>query len=438
MRLGEDFAVSHAAERANREMVDRLIAQEALWSPRLIEAFRRTPRHCFLDRVYQHDSNGAWVETDVSALGAEELALIYSDRALTTRLSPGDSEAAAPAMAISSSSQPSLMAQMLEDLRVRDGLRILEVGAGTGYNAALLAFVVGSAPGVLSLDVDRVVLAEAERHLQAFPERGVRLRHGDGRLGCPEEAPFDRLLVTAATPDLEPAWLEQLAPDGLLLAPLVLGPGLSFLVRGTVQEGVFHGHLTRPAYFMPLRAESLASADSADSADDLAEGSTGGSTGGEAEGGGRANLADPGSLHSVLAPWADWLGSSRGQLSTRSFLQALAFYGLLRGLSVSFQTYGDTTLYGVSDLVRGCTCWLGQHRWYVSGTVGRRMGEALWRAFLEAGAPSPTEFDLQAAPVAAARGSLAVSGRETYSRRGPLCRRVWQLREPRERPWGGG
>src|SRR6516225_11761813 len=113
---------------------------------------------------------------------------------------------------------------MLEDLRPAPGQRVLEVGAGTGYNAALLAHVVG--PGnVLSLDVDRAVLAEAERHLQGFAERGVRLRHGDGRLGCPDAAPFDRVMVTAATPDLEPAWLAQLAPSGLVLAPLALAPG---------------------------------------------------------------------------------------------------------------------------------------------------------------------------------------------------------------------
>ena len=81
------------------------------------------------------------------------------------------------------------------------------------------------------MDVDRAVLAEAERHLAGFADRGVRLAHGDGRRGCPGEGPFDRLMVTAATPDLELAWLEQLTPGGLLVAPLVLAPGLSFVVR---------------------------------------------------------------------------------------------------------------------------------------------------------------------------------------------------------------
>src|SRR5262249_46656628 len=233
-----------------QEMVDRLIAQESLWSPRLITAFRQTPRHRFLERIYQHGRDGSWREVEVASLGPGEIALVYSDRALTTRVSPASSGAAS--VAISSSSQPSLMAQMLEDLRPAPGLRTLEVGAGTGYNAALLAHAVG--PGhVVSVDVDREVLTEAERHLGHFPERAVRVVHADGRAVLAGETPFDRIMVTAATPDLEPAWLEQLAPGGLLVAPLVLGPGVSFVVRGTGRDGVFRGRLTRPAYFMPLR-----------------------------------------------------------------------------------------------------------------------------------------------------------------------------------------
>src|SRR5262249_3851588 len=223
----------------------------ALWSRPVIEAFRATPRHRFLDRVwhYQRQPPG-WREVRTHTPGRQELRLLYADRALTTRLSePGPGHAAGR---ISSSSQPSLMAEMLEDLRLSPGLRTLEIGTGTGYNAALLARVVGR---VLSLEVDRRVLAEASQHLRAFPDRQADLRHGDGRLGCPEEAPFDRILVTAAASDLEPAWLGQLAEDGLLLVPLDLAPGLAYLVRGTCREGAFEGRLVRPAYFMPLRGE---------------------------------------------------------------------------------------------------------------------------------------------------------------------------------------
>src|SRR5947208_8950293 len=118
-----------AAERANQEMVDRLIAQEALWSPRLIAAFRQTPRHRFLERIHQHGRDGSWREVDVTPLGPSEIALVYSDRALTTRLSPASS--GAPPVAISSSSQPTLIAKLLEVVRPAPGRRPLEVGCCT-------------------------------------------------------------------------------------------------------------------------------------------------------------------------------------------------------------------------------------------------------------------------------------------------------------------
>ncbi|HYT90526.1 MAG TPA: protein-L-isoaspartate O-methyltransferase, partial [Gemmataceae bacterium] len=244
----------NAAEQANQQMVDRLITEGTLWSPRVIEAFRRTPRHLFLERVYQfHRKQERWREVPTNTLGPEELEIVYSDRALITRLSPPrGGQDAGTGVPISSSSQPSLMAQMLEDLKLAPGQRTLEVGAGTGYNAALLAALVG--PGRLySLDVDRAVLAEAWGHLQVLPDRQVHFRHADGREGWAEAAPYDRIMVTAATDDLRPAWLEQLAEDGLLLAPLALAPGLAYLVRGTVTNGIFDGRLTRPAFFMPLR-----------------------------------------------------------------------------------------------------------------------------------------------------------------------------------------
>src|SRR5205085_4973833 len=131
----------------------------------------------------------------------DAIDLVYSDRALITHVSRPDRDS--PGVPISSSSQPSLMAQMLEDLLLAPGLRTLEVGAGTGYNAALLAHVVG--PGqVHTVDVDRFVLAEAWEHLHKFHERQVALHHADGREGYADAAPYDRIMVTAATDDLEP------------------------------------------------------------------------------------------------------------------------------------------------------------------------------------------------------------------------------------------
>jgi protein-L-isoaspartate(D-aspartate) O-methyltransferase len=400
------------ADQANDQMVDRMIAEGALWSPRLIAAFRATPRHRFLDRVFQFQrKSNRWREVITRDPGPEEIDLLYSDRALITHLDTPrrfgtDAE---PPLPISSSSQPSLMAQMLEDLELRPGLRTLEIGAGTGYNAALLACVVAPAQ-VISLDVDRAVLAEAWDHLRAFPERRVELRHADGRQGCPEGGPFDRLMVTAATPDLEPAWLEQLAEGGLLLAPLALAPGLAYVVRGTMRPGVFQGRLTRAAYFMPLRAEKETGAPD-------------------------VPVAFSGPMHSMPAPWAGWFDRRRPRLRWFGFIQALVFYGWLRGLEVHYRTASNgQALFGVSaPQPRGGSgrwvCWLGSQDWKVNGSPGRDLGWNLWRAFLNAGGPWPTEFHLQASW----QGGLQPQRRESYLRQGPRCQQLWEMIEPRER-----
>jgi protein-L-isoaspartate(D-aspartate) O-methyltransferase len=410
-----------AAEEANHHLVDQLIARGALWSRPLIEAFRATPRHRFLSRVWHvQRQGGGWHEVDADAPGRHDLRLLYADRALTTRLSePADGQMPVP---ISSSSQPSLMAEMLEDLRLEPGLKTLEIGTGTGYNAALLAYAVGR---VLSLEVDRRVLAEAAEHLQAFPDRRIELRHGDGRLGCPDEAPFARILVTAAALDLEPAWLEQLADHGLLLVPLDVAPGLGYLLCGSCRGGVFHGRLTRPAYFMPLREEDEAGRDNAPISSAL--------------------LPAADTLPSSPAPWAEW--SERKAASTGpGLLPSLAFLGWLHGHTIGYQALADgRTAFGIGDLIHGHACWIGPREWRVTGTAGYALGEQLWHDFLDAGGPWPTEFQLHAAPLTLpsppAGGEGWGEGNDgesdcllAFSRFGPRCRQRWTLAARRQRP----
>jgi protein-L-isoaspartate(D-aspartate) O-methyltransferase len=384
--------------------VDRLIAEGALWSGPLIAAFRATPRHHFLDRVFLHQRKTRdWREVILRDPGPTELELIYADRALITYISPPTEDQ--PQVAISSSSQPSLMAQMLQDLRLAPGQRILEVGSGTGYNAALLAHVAG--PGqVVSVDVDRNVLAEAWDHLRKFPDRRVDLKHADGRKGFADKAPYDRIMMTAATSDLEPAWLEQLADGGILLAPLTLAPGLAFVLRGTVRDGRFHGRLTRAAYFMPLRAESEPGADDEP---------------------GKAATQDR--FESVPAPWESWFDRTSHRLGWTGFIQALAFHGWLRGLAVYYQTLdsGETT-FGVCKAEH--VCWLGGRTWHVSGAKGRQLGERLWQSFLKAGGPWPSEYRLILSPYGASQQDTETGG---FVREGVKCRQSWRLREPRER-----
>jgi hypothetical protein len=137
-------------------------------------------------------------------------------------------------------------------------------------------------------------------------------------------------------------------------------------------------------------------------------------------------------LRRLSAPWADWFERRRPRLGWQGFIQALAFYGLLRGQRVSYQVLPDNQpAFGVHDPAQGCTCWLGVQSWHVDGPAGLDLGWTLWRAFLDAGGPWPTEFRLRASFTEEIRPG---PGRETYVRQGPRCRQVWELIELRERP----
>jgi protein-L-isoaspartate(D-aspartate) O-methyltransferase len=145
---------------------------------------------------------------------------VYRDEAIPTKLREGS--------AISSSSQPAIMAIMLEQLRLEPGHRVLEIGAGTGYNAALMAHVVGETGQVVTVDLEEDLVAGARKHLAAAGLNRVRVVCGDGALGFPDDGPYDRIILTVGAADLMPAWQEQLKPDGRLVLPLsIRGPQLS-------------------------------------------------------------------------------------------------------------------------------------------------------------------------------------------------------------------
>jgi protein-L-isoaspartate(D-aspartate) O-methyltransferase len=182
--------------------------------PAVVAAFATVPRAHFVRSIV--DMAGQPVPAT--------LERIYSDEALVTRLCDG--------LPSSSSSQPSLMAEMLAALRLRPGMRVLEVGAGTGYNAALVATITG-AP-VVSVDVQADVVAEARDAVARAGVAGVTVLQGDGYLGASAHGPFDRIIATVGVGGVPPSWLDQLVPGGMILAPMEHG-GLQpcVLVTGT-------------------------------------------------------------------------------------------------------------------------------------------------------------------------------------------------------------
>jgi protein-L-isoaspartate(D-aspartate) O-methyltransferase len=172
-------------------------------SPPLAAAFARVRREAFVPDGFQRRDGSRVTPAD-----PDFLATVYRDDVLVTKM-----DGAVP---VSSSSQPSLMALMIEALRVRPGLRVLEVGAGTGYNAALLD-TLGAV--VTSIDVQEDVADRARSALARAGHPGVRVEARDGYLGVPGER-FDRVIVTVGVAGVSPHWLAQLEPDGHVIAPV--------------------------------------------------------------------------------------------------------------------------------------------------------------------------------------------------------------------------
>jgi protein-L-isoaspartate(D-aspartate) O-methyltransferase len=172
---------------------------------------------------------------------------VYSaDEAIPTHLD----DAGVP---ISSSSAPRIMAVMLEMLGVHSGQQVLEIGAGTAYNAALLSRLVGPRGCVVSIDIDPDVVEEAISHLEDAGITGVSVTTGDGWFGS-EGQTFDRIIVTAECWDISRAWVDQLVEGGILVLPLWLRPGLTLAVAFAKTKDMLRSQSLAYCGFMPLRS----------------------------------------------------------------------------------------------------------------------------------------------------------------------------------------
>jgi protein-L-isoaspartate(D-aspartate) O-methyltransferase len=182
-------------DAARARLVDELRDSGRLTSPAVEAAFRAVPRHLFLPEVAASEA--------------------YQDEAFVIKTD-------AEGLPLSSSSQPAIMAIMLEQLGLAPGQRVLEIGAGTGYNAALMSHLVGERGSVVTVDIDDGLVARARENLAAAGYPGVIVLSGDGGYGAPGYAPYDRVIVTAGAWDLAPDWLAQLGPAGRIVVPLSL------------------------------------------------------------------------------------------------------------------------------------------------------------------------------------------------------------------------
>jgi protein-L-isoaspartate(D-aspartate) O-methyltransferase len=181
----------------HQAMVDQLKGLGVILSPSIEAAFRAVPRHLFLPGL--------------------PLDQIYRDEAIVTKWQGERS--------ISSSSQPSAMTIMLKQLGLEPGHNVLEIGAGTGFNAAVMAQIVGETGKVTTIDIDEDIVEGAREHLAQAGFGLVESVWGDGGYGYANSAPYDRIIVTVGAADIPPAWREQLKPDGRIVLPLAIFPG---------------------------------------------------------------------------------------------------------------------------------------------------------------------------------------------------------------------
>ena len=145
-------------------------------------------------------------------------------------------------------SQPFVVAFMSEVLEIGERMRVLEVGTGSGYQAAVLAHLCRR---VYTVERFRSLLREAEARFEELGLHNITTRYGDGTEGWPEQAPFDRILVTAAAEKAPPALIEQLAPDGVMVIPIGDDRGQD-VVRIRRGEGGHEPENLLPVRFVPL------------------------------------------------------------------------------------------------------------------------------------------------------------------------------------------
>ncbi len=232
-------------EKLRTVLADYISGRGTFRTPQVEAAFRTVPRHLFLPGV--------------------DLKTAYAPQQVVTKRADDGT-------AVSSASSPNLVAEMLEQLDVAPGHRVLEIGAATGINAALLAELVGPTGTVVTIELDDDLAAGARAGLAAAGYPQVKVICGDGALGHPTLAPYDRIIVTAGAWDIVSAWWQQLALGGRLVVPLRLhGSGLTRAIALDLQAP---GRMTSTSAtvcgFVPLRGTAEQAESVLPLADDVA------------------------------------------------------------------------------------------------------------------------------------------------------------------------
>jgi protein-L-isoaspartate(D-aspartate) O-methyltransferase len=217
-----------------RTLADELAVEGTLTDPTWRAAFEEVPRHVFvpgfaLERAYENDAL-VTQQRQAQVVGGDRLH-----------------------MPTSSASMPSVVAAMLDRLDIQPGMRVLEIGTGTGYNAGLLSHRMGD-HAVFSVDIDPDLIDNARVTLDTLSLHPT-LVAANGYQGLESHAPFDRIIATCSVSHVPPAWIQQLADGGRIVAPLYGDDCALMVLDKSAPDEVTGRFDSYPAGFMPLRAE---------------------------------------------------------------------------------------------------------------------------------------------------------------------------------------
>ncbi len=206
---------------AREKLVDKYIAGQGIADPKVLAAMRSVPRHCFVPKRLASKA--------------------YADTAL-------------PIGASQTISQPYVVALMTESLKLSGDHRVLEIGTGSGYQAAVLAKIVKE---VYSIEIKEKLHRDSSRLLKGMGFSNVKTRHGDGYFGWQEAAPFDAIMITAAINHIPPPLLNQLTEGGRLILPLGNPFSYQNLTLVTKAGGNFTTKQITGVLFVPMTGHAL-------------------------------------------------------------------------------------------------------------------------------------------------------------------------------------
>lgn len=240
-------------------LVEALKSEGKLSSPLVEAAFKQVPRHLFIDHFFlleTHDRGVQWRQVQPTSVQNTDawLRAVYANQPVVTAFDEYNTPT-------SSSSSPDAMALMLEELQLTPGMRVLEIGTGTGYNAALLAHIVGDPHKIFTVEIDTTLAHRAQRILDQVTGKGVTVYAGDGLSGYAPGAPYDRIIATGSYHKVPLDWLDQLQPGGILVMNLRGHFGACAFLK-IVKEGakyIAHGTFLAGSDFMELRDAQVSS-----------------------------------------------------------------------------------------------------------------------------------------------------------------------------------